>query len=496
MAEEQQEALTIDSLVSTIARDPEDTDQRAHAVQLVSQLVQQILQKRVDPEKADKTSVVAALEETIGELDKLLGAQLDLILHEESFQKLEKSWRGLHYLVKNTETSTRLKLRLLDCTQQEIDKDLEKAIDKDQSVLFKKVYEEEYGIYGGHPFSALLGDFYFGETEKDLKMLKRISEVAAAAHAPFISGTSPKLFDMDSFTELGLPRDLAKIFESKQSKWITWKNFRDDEDSRYIALALPGFMLRQPYGAETEPVEGFEYEETVRNGEPHHNRYLWGNAAWAMAERITNAFALFSWTGAIRGVEGGGLVENLPIHTFKTDGGDDVMVGPTEIGITDRREKELDGLGFIGFCAAKGDNKATFFGGATVQKPKKYDLDAANANARLSAVLPYMLAASRFAHYLKVIVRDKVGSFLTAENVQLFLNRWIGNYVLGKDDAGQSLKAQFPLREARVDVAEVPGKPGVYTAVAYLRPHFQLEELTTSIRLVAELPPPGTGFAE
>jgi len=494
--EEKQEAqdVSVDSLVQVMAQDPEDVGQRSHAVSLIRRFVLQCLEKHVDGETADKQTVVGALEEAIRKIDELLEAQVNHILHDPAFRSLESTWRGLFYLVNKTETSTRLKLRLLNASQKELQDDLEKAVDKDQSNLFKKVYEEEYGIFGGDPYSCLVGDYYFGETEQDLRLLEKLAEVAAAAHAPFIAGTSPKLFNMGSYTSLGLPRDLAKIFESKDSKWIRFREFRKKEDSRYVALGLPGMLLRQPYGPADKgmmPVEGFNFTEDTYNGtEAAHEKYLWGNAAWALGERITKAFALYGWTAAIRGVEGGGLVEDLPIHTFKTDSGDDAMKGPTEVGITDRREKELNDLGFIGLCLEKNSNKAAFFGGATVQKPQIYDLDEANANARLSAVLTYILAASRFAHYLKVIVREKIGSFQTAESVATYLNRWINQYVLGKDDSGQTLKAQYPLREARVDVFEKPGEPGAYKAVVFLRPHFQLEELTTSIRLVAELPPP------
>jgi len=317
-------------------------------------------------------------------------------------------------------------------------------------------------------------------------LFRSVSNVAAAAHAPFISAASAKLFDMDSFTELGNPRDLNKVFETLEL--IKWRSFRESEDSRYVALALPHILMRLPYGAATLPVEGLSFEEDVDG--KSHSKYLWGNSAYALAQRITSAFAQYKWCAAIRGVEGGGLVQGLPTHTFHTDEGDIALKCPTEIAITDRREKELNDLGFITLVHCKGTDYAAFFGGQTTQKPKVYDTPQANANARISTVLPYVLAASRFAHYLKAIMRDKVGSFMTAENVSGFLNRWISNYVLGKDDAGQSIKAQYPLREARVDVKEIAGKPGCYNAVVFLRPHFQLEELTTSIRLVAELPPP------
>ncbi|MBY0432213.1 MAG: type VI secretion system contractile sheath large subunit, partial [Rhodospirillales bacterium] len=365
-------------------------------------------------------------------------------------------------------------------------KDLEKAVEFDQSALFKKIYEEEYGTFGGFPFSVLIGDYEFGRHSQDVALLEKISNVAAAAHAPFIAAPSPKLFDMDSFTELGIPRDLAKIFES--AELIKWRSFRNSEDSRYVALALPRVLLRLPYGPDTVPVEGLDFHEDC-NGRDH-KKYLWGNAAWVMGQSIGRAFSLYGWTAAIRGVEGGGKIEGLPCHTFQTDDGDIALKCPTEVPITDRREKELSDLGFISLLHCKGTDYAAFFGGATANKSKLYNTPQANANARLSAMLPYMLNASRFAHYIKVIMRDKIGSFLTKDNVATFLNTWIIDYVLGKDDAGQTLKAQYPLREARVDVSDIPGRPGCYNAVVFLRPHFQLEELTASIRLVAELPPP------
>jgi type VI secretion system protein ImpC len=375
---------------------------------------------------------------------------------------------------------------LLCATKAEVFKDLDQAIEFDQSQLFKKVYEEEYGTFGGHPFSLLIGDYEFGRQPQDMALLEKISGVAAAAHAPFIAAASPRLFDMDSFPELGNPRDLAKLFES--TELIKWRSFQASEDSRYVTLVLPHILLRLPYGPNTVPTEDFKLVEDVDGKD--HSRYLWGNAAYALGQRITNAFSLYGWCAAIRGVEGGGMVTGLPTHTFKTDEGDIALKCPTEIAITDRREKELDTLGLVALCHCKGTDYAAFFGGQTTQKPKAYDTDAANANARISARLPYILAASRFAHYLKVICRDKIGSFQTKDSLALYLNRWISSYILGTDDAGQNLKAQYPLREARIDVFDVPGKPGAYRAVAFLRPHFQLEELTTSIRLVAELPPP------
>ncbi len=484
MAEETGEKTLLEKIIwdGKMVRDESQVD---YAKDLVGELAKQVL----DQTMTVSTDTAAMINSRIAEIDELISKQLDEIMHAPDFQKLEGTWRGMHYLVMNTETSTRLKLRVLNVTKKELQRDLEKAVEFDQSVLFKQIYEEEYGTFGGNPYSCLVGDYEFGRHPQDIALLEKLSGVAAAAHAPFIGGVDAKMFDLASFTDLPKPRDLAKIFES--AELIKWRSFRDSEDSRYVALTMPHILLRLPYGPSTVPVEEFNYVENV-DGKVHE-KYLWGNAAWALGLRITTAFALYSWTAAIRGVEGGGLVEGLPVHTFLTDEGDIAVKCPTEVAITDRREKELSDLGFIALIYCKNSDYAAFFGGQTANKPKVYNTNQANANARLSAVLPYILNASRFAHYIKAIMRDKIGSFMTADNVSAYLNNWIANYVLLSDDAGQSLKAKYPLREARVDVVDVPGKPGVYKATVFLRPHFQLEELTASIRLVAELPPPAGG---
>jgi type VI secretion system protein ImpC len=462
-----------------MARDP---NQSGHARDLIAEFAAQVL----DQSMTISRDTAAMINARIAQIDELISAQLNEVMHAPDFQKLEASWRGLSFLVMNTETSTRLKLRLLNASRDELQKDLEKAVEFDQSQLFKKIYEEEYGTYGGHPISVLVGDFEFGRNAQDISFLEKLSNVAAAAHTPFISAVSPRMFDMESFTQLGVPRDLAKQFES--SELIKWRAFRDSEDSRYVSLVMPHVLMRLPYGPNTKPTEGVNFVESVDGTD--HSKYLWGNAAYALGQRITTAFALYGWCAAIRGVEGGGLVEGLPTHTFKTDQGDIALKCPTEIAITDRREKELNDLGFIALCHAKGSGNAAFFGGATSQRAKQYATDDANANARISAMLPYVLAASRFAHYLKVIMRDKIGSFASRESVQSFLQTWIAQYVLLSDDAPQEMKAKYPLREGRVDVTAIPGRPGAFNATVFLKPHFQLEELTASIRLVAELPPP------
>jgi type VI secretion system protein ImpC len=459
-----------------------EPSQGPYAKKLIGQFASQILDEgmKASPDKG----VVAMINERVAEIDKLLSDQLNEIMHDSAFQALEASWRGLHDMVFGTETSTRMKLRLLNVTKKELLKDLESAVDHDMSVLFKKVYEEEYGTFGGHPYSLLIGDYTFGRHPQDMALLERMSKVAAAAHAPFIAAAAPALFDMKSFTELGVPRDMSKIFES--AELATWRGFRDSEDSRYVSLVLPSYAARLPYGAKTVPVDNFNFEEDV-NGKDH-SKYLWANSAYQLGLRITDAFAKYGWSTAIRGVEGGGMVSGMTAHSFTTDEGDVVLKCPTEVLITDRREKELNDLGFIAIVNSKGSNFASFFGGQTVNKPKLYDKDAANSNAQLSARLPYILAASRFAHYIKVIMRDKIGSFQTRSEVEIYLNNWISAYVLINEAAPQELKARFPLSAARIDVTDVAGKPGVFKATCFLRPHFQMEELTASIRLVADLP--------
>ncbi|MFP0197710.1 MULTISPECIES: type VI secretion system contractile sheath large subunit [Pseudomonas] len=476
------ETLSLLDRIIAEGRMAHDDSQQDYARDMLAEFATQVLDEGMAIDK----DTVAMINDRISQIDELISAQLNEVLHHPDLQKLEASWRGLHMLVQNTETSTRLKLRLLNVTQKELQNDLEKAVEFDQSALFKKIYEEEYGTFGGHPYSLLVGDYTFGRHPQDIGLLEKLSNVAAAAHAPFIAAASPRLFDMNSFTELAVPRDLSKVFESQEL--IKWRSFRESEDSRYVSLVLPHFLLRLPYGPDTSPVEGINYVEDTNGTD--HSKYLWGNAAWALSQRITEAFAKYGWCAAIRGAEGGGAVEGLPAHTFRTSSGDLSLKCPTEVAITDRREKELNDLGFIALCHKKNSDIAVFFGGQTTNKSKVYNTNEANANARISAMLPYVLAASRFAHYLKVIMRDKVGSFMTRDNVQTYLNNWIADYVLINDNAPQEIKAQYPLREARVDVTEVAGKPGAYRATVFLRPHFQLEELTASIRLVATLPPP------
>jgi type VI secretion system protein ImpC len=457
-----------------------DTSARERGKNLIKEFVAQVLEGSMTVAR-DADQMISS---RVAQIDHLISIQLNEILHHPDFQKLEGTWRGLKYLLDQSETSTLLKIRILNASKKELLRDLQRAPEFDQSAMFKKVYEDEYGIFGGEPFGALVGDYEFSKHPEDLELLEKVSQVAAASHAPFLSAASSELLNMPSFTALDQPRDIGKIFDN--TEYAKWKGFRESEDSKYVCLTCPRVLMRLPYGRDTKPVEGFNFDEAVDGTD--HSKYLWGNAAYALAARMTQAFSVYSWCVAIRGVEGGGLVDGLPSHTFRTDQGDVALKCPTEIAITDRREKELADQGLVPLVHCKGTDKAAFFSIQSCNKPKLYDSDAATANARISAQLPYMMATCRFAHYLKAMMRDKIGGFMSREDCWRFLNRWIGQYVTQDDKANQTTKAKFPLREARVDVEEVKGKPGVYRAIAYLRPHFQLDELNVSLRLVAELP--------
>ena len=474
------EAGLLDQIVeqSKVAK---SSAEHSRAKDIISELVSQVMEGTV----VVSNNLSATLDARVAELDRLISSQVSSIMHAPEFQQLEGSWTGLQYLVRNTSTGNNLKIKVLNATKKELIKDFNSALEFDQSAMFKKVYEEEFGTFGGAPFGTLLGDFEITRQPEDMYFIEQMSRIAAAAHAPFISAASPELFGLETYSDLGKPRDLTKVFDTIE--YAKWKSFRESEDSRYVGLTLPRFLGRLPFNPKDgTTVEGFNFVEDVDG--TNHAKYLWCNAAYAFGTKLTNAFEDFGWCAAIRGVEGGGLVEDLPTHTFKTDEGEVALKCPTEIAITDRREKELSDLGFISLVHCKNTDYAAFFGAQSTQRAKKYNSDSANANAVLSSQLQYIFAVSRIAHYMKSMMRDKIGSFAAASNVEDFLNRWISQYVLLDDNASQEAKAQFPLREASVQVSEVQGRPGVYRAVSFLRPHFQLDELSVSLRLVAELP--------
>lgn len=429
---------------------------------------------------------IKTIEGIIAELDKKISEQVNLIIHHEDFSKLEGAWRGLNYLVNNTQTNETLKIRVMNVSKQEIAKNLKKfkGTAWDQSPLFKKLYEDEYGTAGGEPYGCLIGDYYFNHTAPDLEVLKGMAQIAAAAHMPFVSAADPSIMNMDSWQELSNPRDIAKIFSTPE--YAAWRSFRESDDSRYIALTMPRVLSRMPYGVKTNPVEEFNFEEDTGAGAS--DKYNWMNAAYAMGVNINRSFSNYGWCANIRGVESGGAVEGLPTHTFPTDDGGVAMKCPTEVAITDRREAELSANGFLPLLHWKNTDHAVFLGGQTVNKPKEYDSPDATANAALSARLPYIFATSRFAHYLKCIVRDKVGSFKEKADMQRWLSDWISNYVTSDPNASEEIKAKYPLAEAKVEVDSIEGQPGYYSAKFYLRPHYQLEGLTTSLRLVTKVP--------
>jgi type VI secretion system protein ImpC len=431
-------------------------------------------------------NAIKTIEAIIAEIDRKLSEQINLILHHDDFKALEGSWRGLHYLVNNTETGENLKIRVMNISKKEVAKTLKKfkGTAWDQSPLFKKLYEEEFGMPGGQPFGCLLGDYYFDHSAPDVEMLSGIAQISAAAHAPFISAAAPSLLNMETWQELANPRDLAKIFGTPE--YAAWKSLRQSEDSRYLGLTMPRVLARLPYGAKTSPVDEFEFEEDTAGAD--HTKYTWTNAAYSMATNITRSFKLYGWCARIRGAESGGMVEGLPVHSFPTDDGGVDMKCPTEIGITDRREAELAGCGMMPISHWKNSDYAVFVGAQSLQKPQEYDDADATANANLAARLPYLFATCRFAHFLKCMVRDKVGGFSSRESLQDWLNKWIGRYVDTNPTSTDEVKARFPLSAAEVVVEEVEGNPGYYTSKFFLKPHYQLEGLTVSLRLVSKLP--------
>lgn len=433
------------------------------------------------------SDVMESIESMIAEIDKQLSDQVNLIMHNEEFQTLEGAWRGLHHLVNNTETDEMLKIRVLNISKKDLHKTLKsyKGTAWDQSPIFKKLYEEEYGQFGGEPYGCLVGDYYFDHSPPDVELIGQVAQISAAAHAPFIAAAAPTLMQMDSWQELSNPRDLTKIFTTPE--YAAWRSLRESEDSRYVGLAMPRFLARLPYGAKTNPVEEFNFEEDTEGAD--HNKYTWANSAYAMATNINQSFKAFGWCSRIRGIESGGLVEGLPTHTFPTDDGGVDMKCPTEIAISDRREAELAKNGFMPLIHRKNSDVAAFIGAQSLQNPAEYDDPDATANANLAARLPYLFATCRFAHYLKCIVRDKIGSFKEREDMQKWLQSWIMNYVDGDpQNSSETVKARKPLAAAEVVVEEVEGNPGYYTSKFFLRPHYQLEGLTVSLRLVSKLP--------
>lgn len=475
------------SLLDQICNLMPKTVEKGRQTDLISNVLQESLSGTVTWDK----NVTRTINRAIEQIDAKLSKQLAAIMHNPDFQKLEGTWRGLKHLVDNSETCASLKLKVFNVSKRQLFKDLDNAVEFDQSQIFKKLYEDGFGIAGGEPFGALIGDYEFTSHPEDIDLLSKMSSAAAAAFCPFITAASPKMFGFEDFTELSKPRDLEKIFQSED--YIKWRSFRESEDSRFAVLTMPRVLSRLPYGKNTRTIEEFNYEEveldTDGRAKPvRHEHYAWMNSAYVYGANLTGAFSRTNWCTAVRGVENGGKVEGLPAHVFKSDDGDLDLKCPTEVGITDRRDAELSKLGFLSLCHFKNTDYSVFFGGQTTQKPKQYDNPDATANAAISARIPYIMASSRIAHYLKVIARDKLGSFMEREDMERFLKRWIAQYVLADPNPTPEMKAKYPLAAAEIAVTEIPGKPGAYNAVAHLRPWLQFEELNASLRMVAAIP--------
>jgi type VI secretion system protein ImpC len=458
----------------------------AQAKSAVQNAVQTLAQIALEKSVLISDDAIKSIDAMIAELDKKMSAQLNLIMHHEDFKALEGAWRGLHHLVNNTETDEMLKIKVFNISKKDLGKQIKKykGTAWDQSPLFKKLYEDEFGMPGGQPFGAIVGDYQFDHSPPDVEILSGMAQIAAAAHAPFLTAAAPTLMNMDSWQQLADPRDLTKIFQTPD--YAPWRSLRQSEDARYLGLTAPRFLARLPYGSKTSPVEDFDFEEDTEGA--NHGNYVWSNSAYALATNITRAFKLYGWCSQIRGPESGGMIEGLPCHTFPTDDGGVDMKCPTEIAITDRREAELAKNGLIPLSHWKNTDYAVFMGAQSLQQPATYDDPDATANANLSARLPYLLATCRFAHFLKCIVRDKIGSFKERTDMEAWLNNWIAKYVTADPNATDEQKAKYPLAEAKVEVLEVPGNPGYYTSKFWLRPHYQLEGLTVSLRLVSKLP--------
>jgi len=460
------------------------TDRAEEAVQ---QAVQTLAEQALSNTALVSDDAIRSIESIIAAIDQKLTDQINKILHHEDLQKLEGAWRGLHHLVNNTETDELLKIRVMNVSKKDLAKSLKKykGTAWDQSPFFKKIYEEEYGQFGGEPYGCLVGDYHFDHSPPDVELLSQIAAISATAHTPFISGVAPTTMQMESWQELSNPRDLTKIFQTPE--YASWRALRESDDARYLGLCMPRFLARLPYGANTSPVDEFAFEEDTADAD--HHRYTWANAAYAMATNINRSFKMYGWCSQIRGIESGGAVEDLPCHTFPTDDGGVDMKCPTEIAISDRREAELAKNGFLPLVHKKNSNLAAFIGAQSLHNPAEYDDPDATANANLGARLPYLFATCRFAHYLKCIVRDKIGSFKEREDMTAWLNSWISKYVLQNPaTATEAQKARKPLAAAEVVVEEIEGNPGYYSSKFFLRPHYQLEGLSVSLRLVSKLP--------
>jgi type VI secretion system protein ImpC len=447
--------------------------------------VEALIAQLIEPgKKVDKISK-ADVDEMIAEIDNKMSLQLDAIMHNDQFQKLESAWRSLKYLVDKTNFRENIKVEILNVGKDDLLEDFEDSPEIPKSGLYKTVYTAEYGQFGGKPYGAMIGNYEFGPSPQDIKLLQYVASVGAMAHAPFIAAAGPQFFGVDDFQKLPQLKDLKSIFEGPQ--YTKWQSFRESEDARYVALALPRFLLRLPYGPDTQPVKAFNYEESVRAS---HEHYLWGNAAFTFASRLTDSFAKYRWCANIIGPMGGGAVEDLPLHQYEAMGAVQTKI-PTEVLISERREFELAEEGFIGLTMRKGSDNAAFFSANSVQKPKFFGISKegkqAELNYKLGLQLPYMFVINRLAHYLKVIQRENIGTWKERTDLDRELNEWIRQYVADQENPSASVRSRRPLRQAQVTVDDVEGEPGWYRVGLKVRPHFKYMGADFTLSLVGKL---------
>lgn len=480
------EVVAEDSLLEAAVAATRNTD-RSRAEQLLQTLTKEALNGTVSWNK----NLTATINDAIAKIDQQVSKQLTKVLHGDELQKLEGSWRGMQYMVRNSDLSTSQKIKLFNASKEDIQKDFNKILEPEQSVLFDKIYESEFGTPGGEPYGLFIGDYNFGNNAKDIDFMTKMSGIAATAFAPFVAAAAPSALGLDTWEDLSKPKDLEKIARSQE--FAQWNNFRDSEDSRFMTLTMPRSLARLPYNDKTNPADGFtfnevEFDKKGRAKKMDHDEFTWMNAAYIMGTKMTESFSKTGWCTAIRGAEGGGKVTGLPTYAFTSDDGDLDMKCPTEIAITDRREKELANLGFMPLSHYKKTDYAVFFGAQTAQRPKIYEEDAATENAAIAAKLPYMMVTSRVAHHVKIMGRDKIGSMTSTTEVAETLNKWLLSSIDKNPNAGQEMRYRRPLADAQISVEPVPGQVGAYNAVIWMKPWLPLEELSTSLRLVANIP--------
>ena len=476
----QGEASLLDEILQATRLKPSDEGYSA-----TRQGVQALIDELLKPERAEARVTQGLVDEMITNLDQKLSAQMDAILHHTDFQKLESSWRSLKYLVDKTDFRENIKIEMLNVPKQALLDDFEDAPEIPKSGLYKMVYTREYGQFGGQPYGLMVGNYEFGPGSQDIRLLQNMASVATMAHAPFVAAAGSEFFGLDSFAGLPNLKDLKSIFEGPQ--YIKWQSFRESEDARYVGLTLPHFLLRLPYGQTTKPAKTFNYNEDVTGGD---QGFLWGNAAFAFASRITDSFAKYRWCANIIGPQGGGAVEDMPIYQYEAMGELQTKI-PTEVLISERREFELAEEGFIALTMRKGSDNAAFFSANSAQKPKRFadtaEGKAAESNYKLGTQLPYMFVVNRLAHYLKVIQRENIGTWKERVDLERELNNWIRQYVADQENPSPGVRSRRPLRKAEITVSDVAGDPGWYRVDMKVQPHFKYMGASFTLSLVGKM---------